>query len=488
VEGRDCYRAVMPNPFETPLSQALHYAARHLDPSNKASVAATASLSTLRERLVAPLNRTSLDPSFVVDELVAAVEGGILGSAGDRFFGWVIGGSLPAALAADWLTSAWDQNAALYACAPAAAVVEEVAGEWLKDLLGLPSSASFALVTGCQMAHVTCLAAARHALLAKAGCDVERDGLAGCPRIRILSSTEKHGSIVRAVRLLGLGENNIISFPADEDGRLSAETLAAVLNEEPEQATIVVLQAGDLNIGAFDDFAALIPIAKDQGAWVHIDGAFGLWAAASPKYARLLKGADAADSWATDGHKWLNVPYDCGYAFVANCAAHTAALSHRAAYLTHDQDARDQIDWTPEWSRRGRGFATYAALRQLGREGVASLVARSCEHALAIVQRIGAHAGAEIVWVPTINQGLLRFLDPRPGASEMDHDLFTDMVIAAIDESGMAFFTGTTWRGRRAMRVSVCNWQTTPQTVNLVCEGVATVLDTLRSRTARADR
>ena len=266
----------------------------------------------------------------MVDELVAAVEGGILGTAGDRFFGWVIGGSLPAALAADWLTSAWDQNVALYACAPAAAVVEEVAGEWLKDLLGLPSSARFALVTGCQMAHVTCLAAARHALLAKAGCDVERDGLAGCPRMRIVSSTEKHGSIVRAVRLLGLGENNIISFPADGDGRLSGETLAAVLNEEPEHATIVVLQAGDLNIGAFDDFAALIPIAKERGAWVHIDGAFGLWAAASPKYARLLKGAEAADSWATDGHKWLNVPYDCGYAFVADSAAHTAALSHRA--------------------------------------------------------------------------------------------------------------------------------------------------------------
>jgi glutamate/tyrosine decarboxylase-like PLP-dependent enzyme len=424
----------------------------------------------------------SLDPSAVVEDLVTAVRGGILGSAGGRFFGWVIGGSLPAALAADWLTSAWDQNAALYACAPAAAIVEEVVGVWLKELLRLPGSASFALVTGCQMAHVTCLAAARHALLANDGWDVERVGLAGLPPIRILSSTQRHGSVVRAVRLLGLGENNMTSLEVDEDGRLCSASLETALDDSASRPTIVVLQAGDLNIGAFDDFAALIPIAKARGAWVHIDGAFGLWAAASPSHAHLLRGVDGADSWATDGHKWLNVPYDCGYAFVANRTAHAAALSHRASYLTHDQDARDQIDWTPEWSRRGRGFATYAALRQLGKDGVASLVEQSCRHALAIVQRIGAHTGAEIVWTPRINQGLVRFLDPRKAATEDDHDLFTEEVIAAILASGSAFFTGTTWRQRRAMRVSVCNWQTTAQTVDSVCQDVARVLETMRSR------
>jgi len=221
------------------------------------------------------------------------------------------------------------------------------------------------------MAHVTSLAAARHALLARSAWDVENDGLAGSPPIRILSSTEKHGSVIRAVRLLGLGEKNMIVLPADKTGRLSPTALAAILDKAPSQPTIVVLQAGDLNIGAFDDFEVLIPIAKERGAWVHIDGAFGLWVAATPRYSHFLKGAEAADSWATDGHKWLNVPYDCGYAFIADRAAHTASLSHRAAYLTHDAEARDQIDWTPEWSRRGRGFATYAALRQLGRSGVA---------------------------------------------------------------------------------------------------------------------
>jgi glutamate/tyrosine decarboxylase-like PLP-dependent enzyme len=479
----NCYLPMMPTSFETPLNQALQHALRHLDPSNQTSVAATATLSELRDRLAVPLNPSSLDASGVVDDLVNAVRGGILGSAGDRFFGWVIGGSLPAALAADWLTSAWDQNAALYACGPAAAVVEEVAGEWLKDLLQLPASASFALVTGCQMAHVTSLAAARHSLLARAGWDVESAGLAGSPPIRILSSTEKHGSVVRAVRLLGLGDRNMVALPVDQEGRLSATALTAALDEAPLQPTVVLLQAGDLNIGAFDDFTTLIPIAKARGAWVHIDGAFGLWAAASPRYRSLLKGSNAADSWATDGHKWLNVPYDCGYAFVADPAAHTASLSHRAAYLTHDKDARDQIEWTPEWSRRGRGFATYAALRQLGREGVATLIEQSCEHAQAIVHGIGTLPGAEIVWKPQINQGLVRFLDPNMEPAEEDHDRFTEHVIAAILASGDAFFTATTWRDRKAMRVSVCNWQTTSKTVDTVCQSVATVLH--EARTAR---
>jgi len=466
--------------FCDPLSAALKHALDHLAPARELSVAATASLESLRAKLCFSLPEAGIDGARVVDELVSAVEGGIINSAGPRFFGWVIGGSLPAALAADWLTSAWDQNAGLYACSPAAAIVEEAAGQWLKELLHLPATASFALVTGAQMAHVTCLAAARHALLAKQGIDVETDGLSGSPAIRILTSTEKHGTIVRAVRLLGLGEKNLISLQSDADGRLPAESLTNALQEDSTIPTVVVLQAGDLSIGAFDDFQTLIPIAKKHGAWVHIDGAFGLWAAASARYRHLLAGAGQADSWTTDGHKWLNVPYDCGYAFVADREAHRASLSHRAAYLTHDADARDQLDWTPEYSRRGRGFATYAALRQLGKAGVEALIDRTCGHAHALVTRMGSLPGAEMLWEPQINQGLIRFHDPRNGATDTDHDAFTDRIMAAILASGEAFFTGTTWRGRRAMRVSVCNWQTSTEDVERVIKCVARTLEAAR--------
>ena len=464
--------------FQEPLTAALLHAIRHLSPASTPSVAATATLDTLRTKLSLPLGELGVDATVVIDDLVKGAEGGIIDSAGPCFFGWVIGGSLPAALAADWLTSAWDQNAGMYACSPAAAVVEEVAGAWLKDLLHLPPTASFALVTGCQMAHVTCLLAARHALLARLQWDVEMEGLAGSTPIRILTSTEIHGTTVRAIRLLGLGQKRIVSLPVGPDGRLHEETLVEALEISPSQPTIVVLQAGDLNMGAFDDFATLIPIAKKYGAWVHVDGAFGLWCAATPRLRHLLDGAEGADSWATDGHKWLNVPYDCGYAFVADFEAHRASLSHRAAYLTHAEDARDEIEWNPEWSRRARGFATYAALRQLGRQGVADLIERTCDHAHALVTRIGALDGAEVAWEPQINQGMVRFIDPREGASAADSDAFTDRIMAEILASGEAFFTGTTWRGRRAMRVSVCNWQTSAKDVDRV---VASVDRTLRA-------
>jgi glutamate/tyrosine decarboxylase-like PLP-dependent enzyme len=466
-----------PSSFASPLSAALNHALSHLDSLDASSVAATVDLATLRQRLDLPLNEVGLDAARVVNDLASAVEGGILGSAGGRFFGWVIGGSLPAALAADWLTSTWDQNAGLYACAPAAAVVEETAGRWLKELLYLPATASFAFVTGCQMAHVTCLAAARHALLERHGWNVEQDGLAGSPAIRILTSSEKHGTTVRAVRLLGLGEKHIVDLPVDQEGRLITTALSDALESHPAAPTIVVLQAGDLNIGAFDDFATLIPIAHRHKAWVHIDGAFGLWAAACPKFRHYLEGAHQADSWTTDGHKWLNVPYDCGYAFIADTAAHRAAMSTRAVYLTHAADVRDELDWNPEFSRRGRGFATYAALRQLGKAGIADLIDRTCAHAHGLVTGIGLLPGAEVVWEPRINQGLVRFLDPSPGANDEAHDRCTDRMIQQILASGEAFFTATTWRGRRAMRVSVCNWQTSKEDVDRICRSVSKLLE-----------
>ena len=310
------------------------------------------------------------------------------------------------------------------------------------------------------MAHVTCLAAARHALLRQQGWDCERDGLSGAPRMRVLSSSERHGSLERAVRLLGFGTSAVVELPADADGRLQPATLRQALDSQPACPTIVVLQAGDLQMGAYDPFADLIPLAHHSSAWVHIDGAFGLWAHASPTYRHHLVGVEQADSWATDGHKWLNVPYDCGYAFVAHPQAHRSSLSQRASYLIHTEEVRDQLNWNPEWSRRGRGVATYAALRQLGKRGVADLIERCCRHARSLVTQIGALPGAELVWEPQVNQGLVRFLDPNPSATLADHDRWTDAVIRAVIETGEAFFSGTTWRGQRCMRVSVCNWQT----------------------------
>jgi glutamate/tyrosine decarboxylase-like PLP-dependent enzyme len=448
------------------LERAAELALSYLDSLDAAPVCATASLAELRQRFSRPLSQDGLDAVTVIEELARDTAGGLLGSAGGRFYGWVIGAGLPAALAADWLTATWDQNAGLYACGPAAAVVEEVCGAWLKDVLRLPAAASFALVTGCQMAHVTCLAAARHALLARLGWDVNRDGLAGAPSLRVLTSSEVHGTTTRAAKLLGFGTSNIVVLPSDSAARLASHDLGSALSREPNRPTIVVLQAGDVNCGAFDSFLELIPLAHEAGAWVHIDGAMGLWCNAAPKLRHLLAGAELADSWATDGHKWLNVPYDSGYAFVAHPEHHRAAMEHHASYLVHAEDARDQLDWTPDHSRRARGFATWAALRELGRTGLADLILRCCRYAYDIVTRIGALPNARTICVPQINQGLVRFYDERNGATEEDHDRRTDEVISAIKAGGEAYFTGTTWRGRRSMRVSVSSWRTTPEDVD----------------------
>jgi glutamate/tyrosine decarboxylase-like PLP-dependent enzyme len=452
------------SPFAAALQTAVQSALVHLESLGDQPVDATATLGELRSRLGRPLNDCGLAPEEVVCDLVRDTQGGIVGSAGGRFFAWAIGGSVPAALAADWLTAAWDQNAGLYASGPAAAVVEEVAGEWLKELLGIPRSASFAFVSGCQMAHATCLAAARHALLQQRGWDVERRGLCGSPPIRVLASN-RHGSVERAIRLLGIGTDHIVDLELDGQERITPAVLSAALATDPGSPTIVLLQAGDVNSGSYDDYRAVIPMAQQQGAWVHIDGAFGLWAAASPHYRHFLEGAELADSWATDGHKWLNVPYDSGFAFVAHPEAHRAAMSHRAPYLVHDPVARDQMDWNPEWSRRARGFATYAAIRQMGRQGIADLVDRCCRHARTLVEGIGRLEGAEVVWQPRISLGLVRFLDPRPGASPEEHDRFTDAVVRRVLAGGEAFFLGTAWHGRRAMRVIVLNWQTSEDDV-----------------------
>ena len=464
------------SPYAPALQRALAHALAHLDALDQAPVGATSTLAELRARLAKPLADEGLPAEQVIDELVTDSAGGILGSAGGRFFGWVIGGSVPAALAADWLTSTWEQNAAIYACGPAEAVIEEVAGAWLKELLGVPEQCSFAFTSGCQMAHMTSLAAARNALLARCGWDVERKGLSGAPALRVLSSNQRHGSIERAVRMLGIGNDHVHDLEVDAHGQLDPLTLREALETQPGAPTIVILQAGDLNIGTFDPFDTLIGLAHEYQAWVHIDGAFGLWVAVSDKYRHLLSGYAQADSWATDGHKWLNVPFDSGFAFVAHPSAHRHAMSHRASYVPATAEARDQIDWNPEWSRRGRGVATYAAIRQLGRRGIAAMIERCCQHAHTLVRRIGALPGAQVIWEGQVNQGLVRFLDPHPGADEADHDARTDAVIAGILATGEALFSGTTWRGKRCMRVSVVNWQTNDEDVTRAIEAARVVL------------
>lgn len=465
----------MESPFRPVLSAALDAALQYLDTLPDTHVAATRTADELRGQLALPLADAGLPAEQVLDELIRDTKGGLLHSTGGRFFAWVIGGALPAALAADWMASTWDQNAGIYVCGPAAAIVEEVAGTWLKEIFGLPESASFGFVTGCQMAHFTALAAARHGVLKSHGWDIATDGMFGAPKIHVITGDQVHASVPRALRFLGFGSKQLEILPTGPDGKLDPVVLQAAL-EGTNQPTIVVLQAADVNTGVFDDFETLIPIARQANAWVHVDGAFGLWAAASPRFAPLAKGIAGADSWATDGHKWLNVPYDSGFVFVRDTAAHRAAMSVQASYMPMGGGVRDQVDWNPEWSRRARGFATYAALRQLGRSGVAALVDNCCDAARGIVEGIGALPGTEVLSLAGFNQGLVRFLSPVPGATESDHAVHTDDVIAKIQAGGGAYFGGTTWRGKRAMRVSVSNFRTGPEEVARTVDSVRLAL------------
>lgn len=443
------------------LEDAASYAVEFLESLPERTVAPEATAEELREALGGPLSYGPRDPQLVVAELVKAAERGIMATPGGRFFGFVIGGSFPAALAADWLTSAWDQNAGLYAASPAASVVEEVCGAWLMELFGLPKHASYGLVTGCQMAHFTALAAARHGVLEAAGWDVETDGLLGAPPIRIIVGEERHVTIDRALRFLGLGTANVQSVSADTHGRMRADALRDALSES-SGPTIVCAQAGNVNTGAMDPLGAICAAAREAGAWVHVDGAFGMWAAASPTLRHLAEGIEHADSWATDAHKWLNVPYDSGLVFCAHPAAHRAAMGIHASYLVHSENReRDEMDWNPEFSRRARGFPVYAALRSLGRSGVADLVERCCAHARRFAEALSQEPGVEVINDVVLNQVLVRFLDP-----DGDHDARTRAVIRAVQEDGSCWLGGTTWRGKAAMRISVSNWSTTTEDVD----------------------
>ncbi len=453
------------------LRRCAEYAEEYFEGLEQAPANATSTREELRRAIDTPLPENGLAPSLVLDEIVGRTRGGHLGSAGGRFFAWVIGGGLESAIAADWMTSVWDENVALPACAPAASIVEETVGRWLKELLHIPADASFAMTSGCQMAHFTCLASARNAVLKDVGWNVNRSGLCGSPQIHVLVNAERHGSIDRAIRFLGLGEDYIIPIDTDEPGRMCVESFRAAINTT-EGPKIVVLNAADLNTGSFDKFTEIIPIAKTCGAWTHVDGAFGIISRASRRKIALSVGLDLADSWATDGHKWLNVPFDSGLAFVHDAEAHRQTMALSASYIDTDTVVRNPMDWTPEWSRRGRGYALYAALLELGKSGVEALVDRCCLHARTIVEGIGRLPNTEILWRPHLNQGLVRFLDPTPNASEASHDERTIAMIDAINATGEAFFSGTTWQGKRAMRVSVVNWRTNENDVRRAIQAV----------------
>ncbi|MGH3357443.1 MAG: pyridoxal phosphate-dependent decarboxylase family protein [Nocardioidaceae bacterium] len=465
-----------------PLTEAFGRAATYLDGLPDREVAPRASLEDLRERLGGPLPDGPSEPTEVVGALADAVEDGLLATGSGRFFGFVFGGAMPAALAADWLSVAWDQNACLYAAAPAASVAEEVAAAWLIDVFGLPPGASTGFVTGAQMANVTGLAAARHEVLRRVGWDVERGGLSGAPRVTLLAGKSRHSTIDRAVRLLGFGLDNVALVPSDGQGRIETTELRDALARVDGPA-IVCAQAGNVDTGAVDPLEEVCDLSHAVGAWVHVDGAFGLWAATSGdgQRRRLVAGLERADSWATDAHKWLNVPYDSGLVFCAHPAAHRAAMSVRAAYLIHGAaDERDPMDLNPESSRRARGFAVYAALRALGRSGVAELVDRTCDLATRLVDRLADHERVEILNDVVLNQALVRFLSPTG-----DHDDLTRQVLAAVQRDGTCWMSGTTWQGRAAMRISVSNWSTTAADVD---RSAASILRCLESAAgSRAD-
>ena len=458
------------------LEQSLKHATDFLSNLDEMAISADIPHQVLRDKLSYPLVEEGLSPEQVIDELAENVKDGILGSTSGRFFGWVIGGAFPVAIAADWLATTWDQNAAIAACSPSAAIVEEVCGEWLKDLLQLPKSASFGFVTGCQAAHTTALAAARHKILKDHNWDVEKKGLSGAPQIKLITSDNRHESIIRATRMLGIGTDAIEYVPCDATGSISLTGLEKSIANNSGSPIIVCLQAGDLNTGAFDPYEEAIAIAKKANAWVHIDGAFGLWAAASSTYRHLLKGFEKADSWATDGHKWLNVPFDSGFVFVSDPTAHSAALTQPTSYAAAVEGIRDQMNWNPEWSRKARGFAVYATIRSLGRNGIEDLINRCCLHTQRLVTQLGQLDGVEVLAQPIINQGLIRFVD----SDGIDNDGFTDKVINEIKRDGATWFGAATWRNTRVMRISVCNWRTTDKDVDIAIDAVKRCIEVVK--------
>jgi glutamate/tyrosine decarboxylase-like PLP-dependent enzyme len=429
----------------TLLQQAAVDAADYLASLGRRPVAPDADALDRLSSFRRPLPEDPSDPEDVLRELHEVGSPATVASAGPRYFGFVVGGSLPAALAASWLAGAWDQNAGLVVLSPAAVAIEEVALRWVVSSLRLPPECAGGFVTGATMGNFTCLAAARHALLARAGWNVEEQGLFGAPPITVVVGDEVHVSLLKALSLLGFGRERLVRVPVDDQGRMRADALPRL-----DERTLVCIQAGNVNTGAFDPAADVCAAAREAGAWVHVDGAFGLWALAAPGRAHLARGCELADSWSLDAHKWLNVPYDSGIALCRDEAALRGSMSIGAAYLARAAGAREPDDYNPEMSRRARGVEVWAALAQLGRGGLADLVERCCRHAARFADGLRAD-GHEVLNDVQLNQVLVAFGD----------DDATRRVVAAIQQDGTCWCGGSAWQGRAVMRISVSSWATT---------------------------
>jgi glutamate/tyrosine decarboxylase-like PLP-dependent enzyme len=452
---------------EDALTRAVAIARSYLASRAERPVWPNVTVEELRAVLGVPLQDDPIGSRDTIELLARGAERGLVTTTGPRYFGFVTGGALPATVAAEWLTAVWDQNAGLFVMSPAGSVVEEVAGGWLLDLLGLPRTASAGFVTGCHMANVTALAAARLELLRRAGCDVDAEGLQGAPRLRVLVGDEVHVSVLGALRLLGIGSRQVVRVAADGQGRMKADALASALAGSTEP-TIVCAQAGNVNTGAFDPMEAIADIVARHGAWLHVDGAFGLWAAASAALRHHVRGVERADSWATDAHKWLNVPYDSGLVFVAHPAAHRAAMSMSAAYLVRSpEEPREPMDWTPEASRRARGFAVYTALRSLGRRGVEDLVDRCCRLARRFADKLRTEPSIQILNDVVLNQVLVRVVP-----SQGDAESATKNALRLVQEERVCWLGGTQWHGVEAMRISVSNWSTTDDDIDRSADSI----------------
>ena len=455
----------MQQPFvdEDLLDRAHRHAVQFLRALPQRHVGARATREELVSILRAPLTDEGDDAGHVLDVIASGGDRGAVGSAGPRYFGFVIGGSLPVTVAADWITSAWDQNSGIFVTSPVVSVIEEVAREWLLELLDLPRTASVGFVTGCQMANFTGLAAARDAVLRRAGYNVEEQGMIGAPAVNIVISAEAHITIHASLRMLGFGTRGVHIVESDEQGRMRADALRRTL-AGLSGPTIVCAQAGNVNTGSVDPLRQLGEITRDRGAWLHVDGAFGLWALASRDRRRLLDGADLADSWATDAHKWLNVPYDNGIVIVRDSAAHRASMTVTAEYLEQSAGAeRDPFDWAPEFSRRGRGITVYAALRYLGRTGVESLVDRLCARAKQMADLLRREKSIRVLNDVVLNQVLVRF---------GDSDDVTRRTITRAQQDGTCWMAGTAWHGMAAMRISVSNWATSEEDIARSAEAI----------------
>jgi glutamate/tyrosine decarboxylase-like PLP-dependent enzyme len=456
------------------LDRTAEHAQKYLDSLATRKVRESATRNELVAMLGGPLPEHGDDPTATIDRLAAAGEVGTVACSGPRYFGFVIGGSVPAAQAADWLTTTYDQNAGLYVISPLNSVAEDVAAEWMLDVLGLPKTASVGYVTGCQAANMTGLAAARNEMLHRAGWDVEQDGLQGArvPHINVVVGDEAHVTIFNALRILGLGARTPKRVKADNQGRMIASDLKEVL-ASCHGPTIICAQAGNVNSGAFDPLDEIAELARQHHAWLHVDGAFGLWAAVSPAMKHYLRGVEKADSWALDAHKWLNVPYDSGIAIVAHPRAHRGAFASGASYLIPSTDKRDPHEYAPEFSRRARGLTVWAAMRSLGRAGIREMIERNCHQATLFAKLLTEDKRVRILNDVVLNQVVVQF---------GDSDELTAAVIERIQQDGVCWLSGTKWQGKGAMRISISNWSTTDKDVEMSATAILSALNAVSAK------